>query len=69
MAASSATSKILLGASHRTSSPWHRISDALSNNDLFVVVAFACIGLLLSLVLLQAVPLSTEMATLLSSAS
>jgi hypothetical protein len=54
---------------HSTQSPWQSISDALSNNDLFVVVAFACVGLLASLVLLQTVPFSNEIATFLSQAS
>jgi hypothetical protein len=56
-------------ATHSAQSPWQSISDALSNNDLFVVVAFACFGLLVSLVLLQTVPFSNEIATFLSQAS
>jgi hypothetical protein len=54
---------------HSAQSPWQSVSDALSNNDLFVIVAFACFGLLVSLVLLQTDPFSSEIATFLSQAS
>jgi hypothetical protein len=54
---------------HRTQSPWQSISDALSNDDLFVIIVFACFGLLVSLVLLQTVPFSGEMAAFLSQVS
>jgi hypothetical protein len=54
---------------HSAQNPWQSISDALSNNDLFVIVAFACFGLLVSLVLLQTHPFSNEIATFLSQAS
>jgi hypothetical protein len=54
---------------HRARSPWQTVSDALSNNNLFVVIVFACFGLLVSLVLLQTVPFSAEMASFLSQAS
>jgi hypothetical protein len=49
--------------------PWQSVLDALNNNDLLVVVAFACFGLMVSLVLLQNEPFSNEIAAFLSQAS
>jgi hypothetical protein len=51
------------------SSPLQRISDVFSNNDLCVVIVFACVGLLVSLLLLKTAPFSNEVATFLSQVS